>query len=293
MRTETAADVSRASRRSRRRTLSYLAFYVVMTVLAVPFVFPTWWMITSSFKPITEIFAFPPTLVPANPTIQPFIDVFALQPFAQQYWNSAYVSIVVTIGTMLVSSLAGYAFARIQFPGANAIFLVVLVGLLIPSEVTIVPLFQMFNGLGLIDTHWPIILVSTFGAPSVLTTFIMRQFFLALPVELEEAARLDGLNRFSIWWRIALPLARPALAAVAIFSFLHVWNLYLEPTVYLQSNELFTLPVALTRFTDAYGGALWNVQLAAATMTAVPVLLVFIVAQRQFVEGLAHTGLKG
>lgn len=277
----------------RRRTLGYAAFYVTMSVLAIPFVFPTWWMITSSFKPITEIFAFPPTLVPRNPTVQPFIDVFALQPFAQQYWNSAYIAIIVTVATMLVSSLAGYAFARISFPGVNAIFLIVLVGLLIPAEVTIVPLFQMFNGLGLINTHWPIILVSSLGAPSVLTTFIMRQFFLALPVELEEAARLDGLGRAAIWWRIAMPLARPALAAVAIFSFLHVWNLYLEPTVYLQSPELFTLPVALTRFTDAYGGQLWNVQLAAATMTAVPVLLVFIVAQRQFVEGLAHTGLKG
>jgi multiple sugar transport system permease protein len=261
--------------------------------MSVPFVFPTWWMITSSFKPITEIFAFPPRLIPDNPTIQPYIDVFTMQPFALQYWNSAYIAVLVTVGTMFVSSLAGYAFARIQFPGVNAIFMVVLVGLLIPSEVTIVPLFQIFNSLGLVDTHWPIILVSTFGAPSVLTTFIMRQFFLALPVELEEAARLDGLGRAAIWWRIAMPLARPALAAVGIFSFLHVWNLYLEPTVYLQSSDLFTLPVALTRFADAYGGQLWNVQLAAATLTAVPVLLVFIFAQRQFVEGLAHTGLKG
>jgi len=110
---------------------------------------------------------------------------------------------------------------------------------------------------------------------------------------LEEAARLDGLGRFAIWWRIAMPLARTALAAVAIFTFLHVWNLYLEPTVYLLSPELFTLPQALTRYTDAYGGEMWNVQLAAAAMTAVPVLIVFVVAQKQFVEGLAQTGLKG
>jgi multiple sugar transport system permease protein len=169
----------------------------------------------------------------------------------------------------------------------------VLAGLLIPSEVTIVPLFQMFNTLGLVNTHWPILLVTSFGAPSVLATFIMRQFFIALPGELEEAARLDGLGRFAIWWRIALPLARPALAAVAIFTFLNVWNLYLEPTVYLTTPELFTLPQALTRFVDAYSGPMWNVQLAAATMTALPVLIVFVVAQRQFVEGLAQTGLKG
>jgi len=156
-----------------------------------------------------------------------------------------------------------------------------------------VPLFQIFNQLGLINTHWPLILVSTFGAPSVLATFIMRQFFISLPVELEEAARLDGLGRLATWWRIAMPLARTALAAVSIFTFLHVWNLYLEPTVYLLSPELFTLPQALTRYTDAYGGEMWNVQLAAATLTALPVLVVFVVAQKQFVEGLAQTGLKG
>jgi len=279
------------------RTKSHLGrrilFFVALSIMSIPFVLPTWWMITSSLKPITEIFAFPPTLWPANPTLDGYVKAFEMQPFAQQYFNSLYISVIVTVGTMAVASLAGYGFARIRFRGQNLLFLVVLIGLLIPSEVTIVPLFQIFNGLGLIDTHWPILLVSTFGAPSVLATFIMRQFFLTLPVELEEAARLDGLGRVSIWWRIAMPLATSALAAVAIFTFLHIWNLYLEPTVYLQSPELFTLPQALTRYTDAYGGQLWNVQLAAATMTALPVLIVFVIAQRQFVEGLAQTGLKG
>lgn len=270
-----------------------ILFFVALSIMAVPFVFPTWWMFTSSLKPISEIFAFPPTLWPENPSLDAYTKAFELQPFARQYFNSLYISVVVTVGTMLIASLAGYAFARIKFRGQNLLFLVVLVGLLIPSEVTIVPMFQIFNWLGLIDTHWPIILVSTFGAPSVLATFIMRQFFLTLPVELEEAARLDGLGRPAIWWRIAMPLATSALAAVAIFTFLHIWNLYLEPTVYLQSPELFTLPQALTRYTDAYGGQLWNVQLAAATMTALPVLVVFVLAQKQFVEGLAQTGLKG
>ncbi|WP_240741286.1 carbohydrate ABC transporter permease [Microbacterium oleivorans] len=250
-------------------------------------------MITSSFKPIGEIFAFPPTLWPQNPTVQPYIDALTEQPFLLQYWNSMYIAVVVTVATMLFSAMAGYAFARIKFPGVNFLFVIVLIGLLVPSEVTIVPLFQLFNQVGLVNTHWPLLLVSTFGAPSVLATFIMRQYFVTLPVELEEAARLDGLHRAAIWWRIAMPLAKASLGAVAIFTFLHTWNLYLEPTVYLQSPELFTLPQALTRYTDAYGGQMWNVQLAAATMTAVPVLIVFIFAQRQFVEGLAQTGLKG
>ncbi|MGA4727638.1 carbohydrate ABC transporter permease [Micromonospora taraxaci] len=270
-----------------------VAIYGLICLLAVPFVFPTWWMVTSSFKPVGDIFAFPPSLIPTDLSFSAYRRVFELQPFAQQYANSAYIAVVVTIGTLAVSSLAGYAFARIRFRGQHALFLVVLVGLLIPSEVTIVPLFQMFNSVGMIDTHWPLILVPMLGAPSVLATFIMRQFFVTLPGELEEAARVDGLGRLATFWRIALPLARPALGAVAIFTFLHSWNLYLEPIVFLSTPEKFTLPQALTQFVDAYGGPMWDVQLSAASMTALPVLVVFVIAQRQFIEGLAHTGLKG
>lgn len=279
--------------RSRLSPRGKLALYGVLLVLAVPFLFPTWWMVTSSFKPVNQIFASPPSLLPTSPRLTAYQQVFELQPFAQQYFNSAYIATLVTAGTLLVSSLSGYAFARIRFRGANALFLVVLAGLLVPSEVTIVPLFQLFHRFDMIDTHWPLILVPILGAPGVLATFIMRQFFLALPGELEEAARIDGLGRFAIYWRIALPLARPALGAVAIFTFLHSWNLYLEPIVFLSTPEKFTLPQALTLFVDAYGGPMWDVQLAAASLTAIPVLVVFVLAQRQFIQGLSHTGLKG
>jgi len=282
----------RRAARNRKRWVS-IGLIVLMAVLSIPFVFPTLWMITSSFKPISEILQKVPTLWPATPTAEAYGEVFRLQPFAQQYWNSLYIAALVTIGTMLVAAMAGYAFARIRFPGANALFLVVLVGLLVPSEVTIVPLFRFVNGLGLINTHWPLIVIPIFGAPAVLAVFIMRQFFLGLPTELEEAGRMDGLGRWGIFWRIAFPLSRPALAAVAIFTFLKSWNLYLEPIVYLSSKDMFTLPQALTQYVDAYGGPMWNVQLAATTLTVVPVLLVFLFAQKQFVQGLAHTGLKG
>lgn len=270
-----------------------LALYGLLCALCVPFVFPTWWMVTSSVKPISDIFAFPPALLPARWDLSSYREVFAMQPFAQQYLNSLYIAAAVTLGTMAVAAAAGYAFARIRFPGQNALFVLVLIGLLIPSEVTIVPLFQMFHAAGLSDTHWPLVLVPILGAPSVLATFIMRQFFITLPGELEEAARVDGLGRFGTFARVALPLARPALGAVAIFTFLHSWNLYLEPIVYLSTPARFTLPQALTQFVDGYGSPLWNVQLAAATMTALPILVVFVLAQRQFIEGLAHTGLKG
>jgi multiple sugar transport system permease protein len=276
---------------SREASKRNVWLYGLLCLLCVPFVFPTWWMVTSSMKPISEIFS--ESLLPSEWTFSTYETVFRMQPFGQQYWNSLYIAVVVTAGTMAVAALAGYAFARIRFPGQNALFVVVLTGLLIPSEVTIVPLFQMFQSLGMTNTHWPLIIVPIFGAPCVLAIFIMRQFFIALPPELEEAARMDGLGRAGIFYRIALPLARPALGAVAIFTFLHSWNLYLEPIVYLSTPDMFTLPQALTQFVDIYGGPMWNVQLAAATMTAVPILVVFVVAQRQFIEGLAHTGVKG
>lgn len=285
---DTAPRASRVRRRPWRWVL-----VAVMAVASVPFLFPTWWMATSSMKTTSEILRVPPTLWPTNPSLEPYRQVFELQPFAQQYWNSLYIAALVTVGTILFSSMAGYAFARVRFPGANLLFVVVLIGLLVPIEVTIVPLFRMVNTLGLIDTHWPLIVIPILGAPSVLATFIMRQFFLSLPGELEEAGRMDGLSRFGIFWRIAFPLARPAVAAVAIFMFLKSWNMYLEPIVFLSSRENFTLPQALTQYVDAYGGPIWNVQLAATTLTVVPVLVVFIFAQRQFIQGLAQTGLKG
>lgn len=276
-----------------RRRWRKAALYALMVVLALPFVFPTWWMITSSLLPANEVLAYPPKLFPVHPEWSNYHKAFADYPLARQYLNSLYIAVVVTVGTMAFSSLAGYGFARIPFPGRGRLFPLILIGLLIPTEVTIIPLFRLADSLGLTNTHWPLILVPIFGAPSVLATFVMRQFFLAIPDELEDAGRMDGLSRFGLYFRIALPLARPALAAVAIFTFLNCWNMYLEPLVYLTDKSMYTLPVALTQYTDAYGTHLWNIQLAASVTTVIPVLLVFIAAQRQFVEGLAQTGLKG
>lgn len=266
--------------------------YVLLVLLTVPFVFPTWWMITASLLPANEVLSYPPKLFPTTPRWENYAAAFSGYPLARQYLNSLYIAAIVTVGTMVVASLAGYAFARIRFRGEK-LFTFVLIGLLIPSEVTIIPLFRMVDDLGLTNTHWPLIVIPIFGAPSVLATFVMRQFFITVPGELEEAGRMDGLGRFGLYRRVALPLARPALAAVAIFTFLNTWNHYLEPLVYLSDKEMYTLPLALTQYVDAYGGHLWNVQLAASATTVLPVLAVFIVAQRHFVQGLAQTGLKG
>ena len=273
--------------------LARVALYIVIFILLIPFVFPFWWMISSSLKSSAEVFAFPPVLWPANPRWENYSAVFDIQPFAQQYFNSVYITVVVTLGVLLISSMAGYAFARIRFRGASLIFLLLIGGLLIPREVVIIPLFQMMENLGLVDTHVPLIVIPLFGTQSIIGTFIMRQFFVGLPQELEEAGRMDGLSRFGIFFRIAMPLAKPALAALTIIVFLQTWDMFLEPLVFLRTPSNFTLPLALTHFADAYGSPVWNVQLAATTMMTLPVLLVFVMAQRHFIEGISQTGLKG
>jgi multiple sugar transport system permease protein len=276
-----------------RRTLSTALWYASLLLLALPFVFPFWWMITSSLKSASEVFAFPPTLLPQTWRWHNFAEVFAYQPFARHYLNSLYIATLVTVGTILISSLAGYAFARIRFAGKTLIFLVLLSTLMMPSEVTIIPNFFLMTFLGWVDTHVPLIVLPIFGANGVVGTFLMRQFFLSLPGEIEDAAMIDGLGRFGIFWRIALPIARPALGALAILSFLFSWNLFLEPLVFVNDIDLFTLPLALNNFTDAYGLPIWHLQLAATTLSVIPVLLVYVLAQRQVVESFTISGMKG
>lgn len=275
------------------RSLERALLYGLLLLLAVPFVFPFWWMLTSSLKSAHEIFAYPPRLVPEVWQWQNFVEVFTYQPFARHYLNSLYIAGLVTVGTIAVSSLAGYAFARIPFPGRGIIFLLLLSTLMMPVEVTILPNFHIMTTFGLVNTHVPLILIPIVGATGVMGTFLMRQFFLSLPRELEEAAMLDGLDRPGIFWYVALPLARPALASLAVLTFLASWNSFLEPLVYLNELDLFTLPLSLRNFADAYGLPVWHLQLAATSLSVVPILMVYAVAQRRIVESFATSGLKG
>ncbi|WP_312794993.1 carbohydrate ABC transporter permease [Tianweitania sp.] len=275
-----------------RASWNRLAWTLALLLLAVPFVFPFLWMVSAGFKSVTEIFG-APNLIPRVWRYENFVEVFTYQPFARQYFNSLYIAGVVTILTLLISSLAGYALARIRFVGAGLLMLLLVTALMMPDEVTIIPNFFLIRWLGLVDTHWPLILLPVFGAQGVVATFLMRQYFLSLPKELEEAAKMDGLSRFGIWWKIAIPMSRPALAAVAIITFLNSWNLFLEPLIFLSSLEKFTLPLALSNFNDSYGLPLWNLQLAATTLAVIPVLIIYLIAQRQIVESFALSGVKG
>lgn len=274
------------------RFVSRICWVLALSTVAIPFVFPFVWMLSSGFKNAAEIFG-SPSVVPREWQWRNFVEVFSYQPFARQYFNSLYISVSVTAITLVVASLAGYALARLRFAGAALVGLFLVSALMVPEEVTIIPNFFLMKRFGLIDSHLPLILLPVFGPHGIVATFLMRQYFLALPKELEEAGKMDGLSRFGIWWRIALPMSRPALAAVAIITFLHSWNLFLEPLIFVSSIEKFTLPLALANFTDPYGMPLWHLQLAATSLAVVPILIVYLIAQRQIIESFALSGVKG
>lgn len=267
--------------------------YSLLLVITIPFLFPTWWMFTASLKPIEEVFSFPASLIPNDFQISNYAEVFRLQPFLRQYWNSMSIAIVVTIISVTISTMGGYAFARISFKWRSKIFIILLSALLMPAEVTLIPIFRLMVKSGLSDTFFPIVIIPAFGAHAVVGLFLMRQFFLDFPTELEEAAEIDGLSRFKVFTKIALPLSGPAIASLAILSFLYSWNLFLEPLVFLTEPNKYTLPVVLPQFTDTYGAPIFNVQLAATSLSVIPVMIVFVMAQRHFIRGITMTGLKG
>jgi multiple sugar transport system permease protein len=271
-----------------------LAQYAGLLALSLPLAFPLWWLWTSSLKAPHEIFAFPPTLLPIPPRLENYAEVFRGYPFARQYLNSIYIAIANTAGTTVVSTLAGYAFARIRFPGNGALFVLLLTTLLMPAEVTIIPLFVLMKELDWIGTHLPLLVEPIFAGPAVVGTFLMRQHFLTFPLELEEAARIDGLGRLGLLRHIALPLSGPALATLSILTFLGSWNSFLEPLVFLAGDApLLTLPLALEQYVERGGDPIWHVQLAAATLSVIPVLVMFVLAQRHFVRGVTRTGIHG
>lgn len=269
------------------------AWYLTLLALGVPFLFPFLWMVSAAFKSPSEIFAFPPHLIPDRWRWENFVEIFRYQPFARQYANSLYIALLVTLGTLAVATPAGYAFARLRFRGSTGIFLLLLSALMMPTEVTIIPNFLFMKSLGLVNTHAPLVLLPIMGASGVVAMFLMRQFFLAIPKELEDAAMIDGLGRFGVFWHVAVPLVRPAMAAVAILTFLYSWNSFLEPLVFVNDLRLFTLPLALNNFTDTYGLPVWHLQLAATTLSVLPVLAVYVIEQERIVDSFVLSGVKG
>jgi multiple sugar transport system permease protein len=264
--------------------------YFLITLTALSMVFPFYWMVTTSLKSEARVFRFPPEWIPYPPLWSNYVYIFSELPFGQYVFNSLKISLLWTLGVVLSSSLAAYAFARVRFWGRNVLFLITLAALMIPGQITMIPLYVIMVRIGWVDTHYPLIVPAFFG--SAFGIFLMRQFFLTIPTELNDAAKIDGCSHFGIYWRILMPLAKPVIATLSLFSFMGSWNDLLGPVIYLYDEELFTLPLALTRFSGMYYTA-WAYMMAGATISLLPILLIFLFTQQYFVRGVVLSGLKG
>ncbi len=247
-------------------------------------------MLSSSLKPDYASFAVPPQIFPNPPRWANYPEALTFVPFGRYTLNTLLITVVTIVGHLLSCTVVAYAFARLRAPGRDALFLVVLATMMLPYPVTMVPLYALFLALGWINTILPLTVPAFFGSP--LYIFLLRQFFLTLPTDLEDAARIDGANTAQIIWHIILPLARPALATVAIFTFQATWNDFLAPLIYLHNPQSYTVTLGLQFFRSSYTTN-WAYLMAASLVTMLPVVLVFLLAQRLFIEGIALTGIKG
>ncbi len=264
---------------------------VLIVIVTALFVYPFWWMLVNSLNTAAQVFG-RPTLLPVSWRWQNYLEIFQVQPFARHLFNSVLVAVVATLGNILISALSGYAFARLHFPGRSALFVLLLTALMMPIEVIIVPLFFQMRDVGLNDSLIPLMLIPIFGAQGAFSAFLFRQFFITIPDELEEAARLDGLGHLGTFVYVMLPLAKPVIGSGAILAFLAAWNTYLEPLVFTSSIQQFTLPLSLNNFNDAYGQPQWNLQMAATTVSVLPIMLVYLFFQEAVTDAMVNSGLK-
>ncbi|MCX4096081.1 carbohydrate ABC transporter permease [Nocardia sp. alder85J] len=278
----------RARRELLRRLVHGSLLYAVLVVIAWCAVAPILWALAASLK--TEGAVSDPNPIPAHPQWSNYGAVFTALPLGRMLLNTAGYAAAVTIGQVLFCSLAGYAFARLRFPGREALFVAYLATLMVPLTVTVIPQFVLMRSLGWVDTPWAMIVPGLFG--SAFGTYLMRQFFRTLPAELEEAAILDGCTTWQIYWRVLLPHARPAVTVLAVLTWITVWNDFLWPLVMIQRTELATATLGLVQLQGQYHTA-WPLLMAAAVLALTPLLLVYAIAQRAFVRGIAQAGFGG
>jgi ABC-type glycerol-3-phosphate transport system permease component len=277
------------------RRLGTIALYLIAIVTAVIFGLPFLWTIGSSLKPITELFIFPPTLWPTTPRWQNYQDVFTIAPFLRFILNTVLITGLAMFGQILSASAVAYGFSRFRFPGRDGLFLLVLGTMMLPWQVTIVPTFLLFRYFGWINTYMPLIIPSYFGGGAFFI-FLLRQFFMTIPRDLDEAAKIDGASSVRVFWNIILPLSTAAIATVAIFSFIEHWNDFIGPLIYLNTTTKFTVSLGLRYFvanpfeSDEPREA---ILMAASLIVAAPPLILFFAAQKYFVQGIVTTGIKG
>jgi ABC-type glycerol-3-phosphate transport system permease component len=264
--------------------------YVCLIGVSISFLIPFVWLVLSALKQSDEIFVFPPVWIPKHFEWHNFVDAMTEVPFGQYALNTLIIAVLNVIGNVISCSLVAYGFARFRFPGRRILFMILLATLMIPSQVLLVPQFILFQKLGWMNTFLPLTVPSFFG--TAFFVFLLRQFFMTIPVELEEAARIDGAGPFRIFFTIVLPLIKPALTAVAVFSFQGAWNDFLGPLMYLNDPSKFTLQLGLAQFQGTFHTQ-WNLIMAASVVVMLPMLIIFFLAQRYFVQGITLTGSKG
>ncbi len=251
---------------------------------------PLAWMISTSLKSLGAVTTIPPEWIPRRLLWSNYADIFRLVPFGRYVWNTSVITLLDIVGKILSCSLVAFSFARLRWRGRETVFLVMLATMMLPPQVTMIPQFVVFKYLGWIDTIVPLVLPNWLGGPFL--TFLLRQFFMSIPLDLDDAARIDGASLFGIYWRIVLPLSKPALAAVAIFMFNGSWNDFFGPLIYLHSRDKYTIALGLRSFQDQ-NYTEWHLLMAASLVAMLPVVLLFFFAQKYFIQGIVFTGVKG
>jgi ABC-type glycerol-3-phosphate transport system permease component len=284
-------SAQRTTPAAQHRPITTLVILSLVGAGALLFMLPFLWMVATSLTPFERLFVTPPQWIPQPLRWQNYAEAFSTFPFLRYASNSAFVAIVATLGKLLSGSLVAYSFARLRWPGRDLCFLILLSTLMLPDMVTLVPQYLLFKQLGWLNSYLPLVVPYFFGG-TPFTVFFLRQFFLTIPRELSEAATIDGASEFRIYAQIILPLSKPALAAIAVLSFVFEWNELVKPLIYLNDPDLYTIPIGLLSFRSEFG-TYFHLLMAASLMALVPVLLLFFLAQRYFVEGLTLTGIKG
>lgn len=284
--------ISKKSRRhsiSSGRRRSKIISYVLLILLSILFLFPFLWLVFTSFKPENEVLTFPPKILPTHWKLTNYPEVFQLIDFGQYYLNSIFVSVIGVFGTVLSSTVVAFGFARLKGIGRGFWFALLLATMMLPTQVTMIPVYLIYSKLGLVNTFVPLTLGSFFG--SAYYIFLQRQFFLTIPVSLEESARLDGATTWQIFTRIMLPLSIPSVITVGLLTFMGFWNDFMTPLIYLNDQSKYTLALGIMQLQGSQRVA-WGPLMAASVMVIVPVIITFFVGQKYFIQGIATTGGK-
>lgn len=275
-----------------RMSISQAVVMIVLSIVGMLLILPFLWMISTSLKISGTEFFYPPKWIPDPITFDNYKSAMFRGDFARSYWNSIKVAALTVIPTVMLAAITAYAFAKIPFIGKNAIFFGMLMLIMIPGEVTLIPNLLLMKGFGWLDQHISIIVPHIFGGGTILVMFIMRQNYLSIPDALIESAKIDGASHFRIYFSIVFPISRAAIATITIIAFMGSWNDFIYPLIYITTPGLFTLPLALAMFQQAYGQTDWTVWMAAATISVLPILIVYLLAQKQFIDSMALSGIK-